>query len=215
MTAEERLRARLPKDIVLVVDDGSAGHAPLTPIETEAVAGASRKRTREFAIGRDCARRALVELGMESSAIPVGTLREPAWPEGVTGSITHRDSCWAVAVTHSSAYRAIGIDAEVHRALHPRVSRMVLSEDEYLPQYKLSHPTHWEMIVFSIKEAIFKAWSPTQRCWLNFADARVRLRPEEQTFEAQITHDDPGPFRVVRGIFDVHKGMVFTAVLVP
>lgn len=215
MTAEERFRARLPDDVVLVAEAEPACHGPLAPGEEEAIAGASPKRKREFAIGRDCARRALAKLGVEPCAIPVGALREPVWPEGVTGSIAHCTSCWAAAVTHRSAYRAIGIDTEVYRPLPPRVRNMVINKGEDSSQSIPSNLDHWDVVIFSAKEAIFKAWSPAQRCWLGFADARVQLQPEHRTFEAHVAHPDPGPFQVVRGVFEVYEGVVFTAALVP
>ena len=61
----------------------------LRPEERAYVESAVPRRVREFAAGRQCARLALRELGGPDEAIPVGLSRQPKWPPGIVGSITH------------------------------------------------------------------------------------------------------------------------------
>ena len=59
----------------------------MRPEERAHIAGASPGRVAHFALGRWCARQALVALGAEPVAIPVGERRQPVWPAGVRFSI--------------------------------------------------------------------------------------------------------------------------------
>src|SRR5713226_6813352 len=99
--------------------------------EELAVGGrAIEKRRREFATGRCLARRALEYLGFPPLPILPGPHREPRWPEGVVGSITHCLGYCAAVVAPAHMVAAIGIDAEVHAALPDGVLRMVTREEE-------------------------------------------------------------------------------------
>jgi 4'-phosphopantetheinyl transferase EntD len=51
--------------------------------------GSVEKRWREFAAGRSCARKALAASGHAPVAVLQGAGREPVWPQGIVGSITH------------------------------------------------------------------------------------------------------------------------------
>ncbi len=69
-------------------DDGE----PRLFAQERAVLGrAVAKRRREFATGRECAHRALEQLGLMAEAVPSGERGEPLWPAGVVVSITHCD----------------------------------------------------------------------------------------------------------------------------
>src|SRR5262245_52443619 len=85
---------------------------PLFPAEEEHIARAVDKRKREFALGRTCARRALLALGVPAGALPAEKERSVSWPDAAWGSITHTQGfCAAVAALRSDV-RGIGIDAE-------------------------------------------------------------------------------------------------------
>ena len=84
----------------------------LWPEEAAAVQHAVEKRRREFAVGRMLARAALAAIGDPPSAIPTGNHREPVWPAGIVGSITHCAGYCAAAVARDAMVVALGIDAE-------------------------------------------------------------------------------------------------------
>lgn len=51
--------------------------------------GAAPKRLGEFLAGRLAAREALRPFGLAGCSVAIGAAREPLWPEGVEGSISH------------------------------------------------------------------------------------------------------------------------------
>src|SRR3712207_1286527 len=65
--------------------------AHLLPEEEGSVRTAGVKRRREFAAGRQCARRALAHLGFAGVPLPASADRAPCWPVGVCGSISHTE----------------------------------------------------------------------------------------------------------------------------
>src|SRR5947207_7559339 len=93
--------------------------------ELALVGEAGDKRRREFAAGRACARLALERLGRSNGPVLRGSNREPVWPDGVVGSITHTAGYCAAAVTEASCVLGLGIDAEANQALSPLVAERV------------------------------------------------------------------------------------------
>jgi 4'-phosphopantetheinyl transferase EntD len=89
----------------------------LLPEEEVLVARAVGQRRAEFTTVRTCARIALGRLGLPPAPLLSGPKREPLWPAGVVGSITHCDGYRAAAVARASEVAAIGIDAEPHDPL--------------------------------------------------------------------------------------------------
>lgn len=59
------------------------------------------KRQAEYYHGRLCARRALQSIGIHDFTVHTGKQREPVWPPGVIGSISHNgEFAVAVAMRH-------------------------------------------------------------------------------------------------------------------
>ena len=102
----------------------------LFPEEAALVQSAVRKRRCEFAAGRYLARRALRGLGVPPRPILRGPNREPTWPDGVVGSITHCSGYCAATVASTDVIEAIGIDAEINDALPEDVLRIVARNSE-------------------------------------------------------------------------------------
>src|SRR5262249_37853627 len=145
---------------------------PLLPEEaTQLGARVVAKRRREFTLGRACARRALDSLGIHGVAVPRGADREPVWPPGITGSITHCAGDCAAVVARQEHVASIGIDAEVHAPLPDGVAEMVctLAEQRWVRSLP-DAGVHWPTLIFSAKESIYKAWFPLARRWLGFKD---------------------------------------------
>ena len=163
--------------------------AGLFPEEREHVARAVAKRRVEFAAVRRCARQALHELGYPPVPILPGEHREPQWPDGVVGSMTHCAGYCAAAVARSGEVSALGIDAEVHAALPEGVLDLISLESEraLLAELTGRRPgsVHWDRVLFSAKESVYKAWFPLTRRWLGFEQADIELRVDG-TFEARL-----------------------------
>jgi 4'-phosphopantetheinyl transferase EntD len=147
-----------------------------------------------------------------------GQDRAPAWPRGLVGSITHTDTFAAAAVGFAESVVSVGIDAEPDAALPDRVLGRVAFDAE-LSWVEQCGPTagqdvvHADRLLFSAKEAIYKAWHPLAGSWLGFDDARVTFDPAGGTFEADILVD--GPVDRLAGRYAALDGVIVTAVELP
>jgi 4'-phosphopantetheinyl transferase EntD len=177
------------------------------------------RRKAEFAAGRTCSRQALRALGLPELPILRGDDRQPLWPAGVVGSITHCDGYCAAAVAHAADFSAIGIDAEINEPLPENVLRSVAFGDEIdwlqsLPRVGVC----WDRLLFSIKEAVYKAWYPRGRRWLDFHQVNVDLDVEKATFYARISGAPPSGVSdglVYRGFYLATQSLILTSVCVP
>jgi enterobactin synthetase component D / holo-[acyl-carrier protein] synthase len=193
--------------------------AQLFPEEERVVAAAVQERREEFATARECARRALAALGVAPQAIGSGTHGQPVWPTGIVGSITHCAGYRGCAVAHGSDVQAIGIDAEPHVALPEGLERAIAVADErsMIGQLGTSAPdVKWDRVLFSAKEATFKAWFPGGGRLLGFEDAAVRLDPVTQTFDAAFVGSGNTArllgMEGLAGRWLVRNGLILTAV---
>lgn len=191
--------------------------AGLFPEEREHIARSVAKRRAEFAAVRRCARRALGELGYPPVPILPGEQREPRWPEGVVGSMTHCAGYCAAAVARAGEVPALGIDAEVHAPLPEGVLELIAldSERDRLGALAAAGPAsvHWDRVLFSAKESVYKAWFPLTRRWLGFEQADIELRLDG-SFAARLlagAADEGGP-RGFAGRWAVAGGLIATAI---
>jgi 4'-phosphopantetheinyl transferase EntD len=74
---------------------------------------------------------------------------------------------------------------------------------------------HWDRVIFSAKESIYKAWFPLTGRWLNFGDATVIVNPEAGSFNARLLVDCPTSLREFAGRFLIENGLVLTAIALP
>ena len=170
--------AVLPTGAVGVEAFGDAGATPLLPAERDAVARAVPERVAEYTTGRHLARTALARFGVPPVAIPTGGDRAPVWPAGFVGSVTHCPGYRAAAVARSSDLAALGIDAEPDVPLPAGTLEVVASDAERAALAALPPGPAWDRLLFSVKEAVFKAWHPLMRRWLGFEEADVRPHPD-------------------------------------
>jgi 4'-phosphopantetheinyl transferase EntD len=187
--------------------------------EEALVAKAVEKRRREFTTARMCAREALQALGIPPVAIPTGERGEPLWPPDTLGSITHCKAYRAAAVARSSEVLTLGIDAEPNAALPPGLVGDVARPEELpaLERLRADLPqVHWDRLLFSAKESVYKAWFPLARRWLGFEDALVELDPDTRTFQARLLVAGPqlgcGPLQSLAGRWMAHDGLLLTAI---
>lgn len=209
---------------------GELDHAPLHPEETPAVARAVDKRRREYAAGRACARDALGQLGIPPGPILRDPRRgAPQWPDGVVGSITHCDGYRAAAVARTADMLALGIDAEPHDVLPEGVLEAVLATDAErarLAELARRAPSvHFDRLLFSAKETVYKAWYPYHHRMLGFDEAELLLTTDPGTsdrgsYTARVLI--PGPLLaegvgpdVFTGRWAVRDGLLVTAIAVP
>jgi 4'-phosphopantetheinyl transferase EntD len=187
----------------------------LFPAEQDVVARAVAKRRNEFTGVRGCARRALAALGLPPAPILPGERGAPGWPAGVVGSMTHCDGYRGAALARQKQVRTIGIDAEPDAPLPDGVLAAIALEPEVQMLRRLAEDggPHWDRLLFSAKESVYKAWFPLARSWLNFEEARVTFDPVAGTFQARLLV--PGPVTGFSGTWLARRGLVITAIVVP
>jgi enterobactin synthetase component D / holo-[acyl-carrier protein] synthase len=199
-----------------------AAEARLFPAELAAVAKAVPSRRREFATVRRCARIALAELGLPAAAIVPGPDREPQWPPGIAGSMTHCDGYRAAALARTCDLVSVGIDAEQDLPLPDGLLGVIARPEEVGMLAALAglHPlVHWDRLLFSAKESIYKAWYPLARRWLGFEDATLTLDPAGTAFRARLLQ--PGlvvggePLTHLDGRCLTGDGLIVTSVAIP
>ncbi|MFI6761848.1 4'-phosphopantetheinyl transferase [Micromonospora sp. NPDC050417] len=196
--------------------------APLFPEEAALVANAVVKRRQEFATARRCAREAMAGLGLAPVALLSGPNREPRWPDGVVGSITHCDGYRAAAVARNTELLTVGIDAEPNQTLPSGVSETVALPEEMGQLAELTSAessVHWDRLLFCAKEAVYKAWFPLARRWLDFHEARVEIEPYAGTFTATLLVPGPvvdgTPLTGFTGRWLADRGLLLAAIVVP
>jgi 4'-phosphopantetheinyl transferase EntD len=197
--------------------DGVAGaplvDAPLFEAEAAVVATAVDKRQREFTAVRACARVALDRLGLPPAPILPGVRGAPIWPSGVVGSMTHCEGYRAAALARARDVRSIGIDAEPDRPLPPGVLDLIALDAERVMVDELDgrDGIHWDRLLFSAKEAVYKAWFPLTQHWLDFQEARITIDPHGGTFAAALLV--PSPVSGFTGRWQASQGLVVTAIV--
>lgn len=174
ITLEDALGRLLPScstySLVSISDDHKV-RIPQDMIPATAVP----KRQREFAAGRVAASNALLLSGKSDYFPTIGELRQPVWPRGFTGSISHDSEIAAAVTARESLLKGIGLDIEsVHlpdKSIRGQI--MTAYEAELWAEQCDGNEDAATMMVFSYKEAIFKCVYPLTGVFLEFLDVIV------------------------------------------
>lgn len=213
----------MPAGVVVADATGPLPGEALLPEEEPLVARAVDKRRAEFTTVRTCARIALAELGVPPVPLLSGPKREPLWPAGIVGSLTHCDGYRAAAVARADVLASLGIDAEPHAALPDGILERVSLPGERDRLRLLPAGIHWDRLLFSAKESVYKTWFPLAGRWLGFEQAALEFHPGDDpargTFSAEVLI--PGmtvggrPVRLLAGRYAVGGGLLVTAITLP
>jgi 4'-phosphopantetheinyl transferase EntD len=211
----------LPTEVEYEECFGEALGGALFPEEERFIAHAVEARRREYAAVRTCARACLERLGYARGPILPGGGGAPTWPVGVQGSMTHCAGYAAAAVGLFPPISAIGIDAEPDAPLPDGVLDLVATpaERDRLAgtQQDLDGP-HWDRLLFSAKEAVYKVWFPVVGEWLDHQQAEIIFDPDDGTFTAQLSRDgfvvNGSQIRRFTGRWARQRGILVTAVVV-
>jgi 4'-phosphopantetheinyl transferase EntD len=208
----------LPAGVVTVAAYEPEWEEGLLDAEEPLVAGATYRRRREFAAARNCARRALAHLGVLDFPILAGEAREPLWPVGITGSITHGGGYCAAALAPVARVHSLGIDVTLNAPLPEEVHDLVCTPGE-LRRMATSAELDIPMLLFSVKESVYKAWYQIAGTWLDYLEVDVDLDLRESAFSARLLSPIAGKRDGLpssfAGRFAVAPGHIFTAVSVP
>ncbi|MFK0167005.1 4'-phosphopantetheinyl transferase [Rhizobium sp. NPDC090279] len=147
---------------------------------------AVEKRRIEYAAGRHFARIALRAIGYPAYPIMTGKFRQPLWPEGIVGSITHSQTlAMSVVARYNEPFRSIGIDAEVEDSVSSDLVDILLTERELaeLPRGRTCSARDLTLI-FSAKEAVFKAVNPITNLMIDFSEIEIGVDFSARTWHA-------------------------------
>lgn len=158
--------------------------------ERRAVERAVDLRRHEFAGGRACAHASLAVLECGRTPILASPDRSPVWPVGTVGSITHSDGfCLAAVSTQSDV--SIGVDAEAVGRVTDEVAEVTMSSSERRWIAASAHPETMATVVFTTKEALYKAQHPVTGSWLDFVDVEVSQTPDADVLRIDLIEDVP------------------------
>ncbi|MEW2065360.1 4'-phosphopantetheinyl transferase superfamily protein [Streptomyces sp. NPDC007002] len=204
----------------------------LFPEEEALIAQSVAKRRNDFATARACARRAMAGLGLPPTPVLHGHRGRPLWPEGIVGALTHCTGYRAAALARATDVLSLGIDAEPHAPLPTGVRELVTlpAERERIgpPLPEGTGDIHWDRVLFSAKESVFKTWYPVTGLELDFVEADLTFRRidvpgsgdgsrgpvAEGTFAARLLLTDPALPTTLHGRWRVEDDIVATVVLV-
>ena len=131
---QDDLQRLFPAGVVVeVATEADEDDSLLHPAEVALTGAMIPARKREFAAGRNAARRALARLGFHDATLP----RRPSshdvlWPEGSGGSISHTRGLRAVACVRSSDLMSVGIDVEQAGPLGEEIIDAICRPEELL-----------------------------------------------------------------------------------
>lgn len=157
--------------------DPRAAHP--TPAEAEAVARAIPRRQQEFAAGRAAVRAAFADAGAMAQPVPSGPDRAPVWPAGWRGSLSHSETLCIAVVARGMG--ALGLDLEPDAPLSDDLIAEVCTAQELAAAQRAlgdASPGRAARLVFSAKEAAYKAQYPASHRVLDFAALEIGFAPE-------------------------------------
>lgn len=157
--------------------------------------------------------KALEKLGVHGVLIPTGKHREPLWPQGIVGSISHCDSLTGAIVAKRSDYVSLGFDIEEIGRVTTDLWDLVFSENEKLFLHSALDVERriLSALFFSAKEAFYKFEYPITGLYLDFLDVELSYRKE--SIELQVLKegfdDNLGKLHP-KIAFDIHGNNIIT-----
>jgi len=217
------LQALFPEGVVAAELHGAAPAGLLTESEAHAVSHCAPKRIGDFTAGRLCARRALEAFGVRDFSLLPAEDRQPRWPQGYVGSITHTEGYSAAVAGRGARFRSLGVDAETIAAVHAELWPRILLEAERRQLAQLRAPPDRERtaaLIFAAKEAFYKCQFALTGEWLEFEDLHI----ESEDFGRDTGQFSVRPCRMLKlrhtgaliaGRFRVHAPYVSCGVALP
>lgn len=159
-----------------LISDGD--ECSLLPEEAGAFAGSVIKSRRASGAARIVARALLAQLGCSCmTALPKAASGAPIWPQGIVGSLAH-DSRFAIAaVGRRHDVAALGIDIEPADEL-PFELDLIATPRERL---KIGSDRHIGRLLFTAKEAVYKAVHPLDNVFLEHHDVEIDFDARKAT----------------------------------
>ena len=144
----------------------------LFPEELAPIANAVLKVRRQSGAARRIARGLLAELGFSDVSLPPRRNVGVAWPDGVAGSLSHDCDVAVAAVTRVGRIVSLGIDVEPAEPLPAGLAERIATTRE---RRQHCASVLESRVLFSAKEAVFKALFPVDGVFLDFHDIEIDL----------------------------------------
>ena len=204
-----------PSEVITEQASPASLPSDIYPEEEVFIKDAVTKRRQEFIAGRLCAKRLLARFGIHDFPVLMGKNREPLWPPGIIGSISHADEYCGVAVARKTDVRSIGLDVERVRKLSEDVYKRICTKQELAwigsvpPDSRQMNAT----LVFSAKECLYKCQYSICGQWLELHDVTISV--DSQTNEFDACFSNPlGKKTYLTGRYFFHGGYVFTGMTI-
>lgn len=151
------------------------------------------KRRSEFLAGRYCAQKALARLEQFPTSVEVGKQREPLWPKGIIGAISHTTGLATAIVSDDPNILGLGVDVEI--TVDPetmnKIGKHILPLEHFtlLNQEGMS-PNEVFTLIFSVKESFYKAAYPRVQRYFDFGAVNVvSFDQENQKISFRLTEN--------------------------
>lgn len=204
------IAALFDQPVAVGVTDPRATQPPALGDEAAHLGQALAARQLEFAAGRAAARAAMAQLGVPARPIPAAKDRSPVWPPGLSGSISHTKYLCAAVLTTGG--RSLGLDIEQDTPLSRGLLTTICSDAE---QRRIVGADQLSLakLVFSAKEAVYKAQYPLTKMLFGFDHIDITLDRPAKAFTATFLKP-AGAFAtgdMLQGRFGKTEGHLVTA----
>ena len=193
----EQLFGLFPDPCVYVLTSavGDSALAFISEREAASIVDAVPKRRREFATARALVREGLERFfGLHDFNLLNDKDRAPIWPPNIAGSISHSSTrAWVALV--DATYGTVGIDGENRDKLERSLWHLTLCDEEiaYLKTLGTLIQQRRALVIFSAKEALYKAQFPWSHKFVDFKAVQIRLN-EDGSLQC-IFQSDIAPFQ--------------------
>ena len=178
------LEPLFPDEVRSVFSEAVPANVDLYPEEVRITAQMVERRLQEFQHGRSCARLALSMLGQPPGPVGRGKHREPLWPAGFIGSISHAGDHAAAAVAATDLFLGIGLDMEFADPIEDGLIASICRPEEIGRVDDGENIGYRAKLLFSIKESIYKCVWPLIGEFVDFTEIEVRLVDDSDRYEA-------------------------------
>jgi len=178
--------------------------------------GESLKWKEEYSRGRIAGREALGYAGASvGSAILRGQSGEPLFPEGYVGSISHSLGIGVACASSTSFYKGLGIDIEnFKKKRQAGIFKKIATEGEQAWIFEVQDEQEVlrrGVLIFSIKESIYKAMYQAFKVRLKYMDAEVFPVLDGGEASVSILKEGFESAKIISG-FGFYEGLVVSGV---
>jgi 4'-phosphopantetheinyl transferase EntD len=174
------LSSLFPSDVVIVHATEKMWATPVHREEEQLIQGSVTKRQRQFRAGRNAAHAALSQLDAPYEPLLRGDNRQPIWPQGYLGSISHCDDSCVAACAKDGVIVSLGLDVEPLEPLKPSVARYIETENEW--GFMQRHAELPRRLIFSAKESVYKCYYPLVGRFFGFHSVVLEIDISRQSY---------------------------------